>query len=244
MKNGIIIPTHPDYFHWTEQMLASAQNENIILVFSSKEDQDNLKHDCRSIVVPPKPNNYESVVAYKKIKALSLLYKEYDYLATMDTEILFLRPTTPHLKSIWDNNCIIANCSLKGATIINQCLEDLNLKDYPYSTNLYYWFNEIQVYPTYLVQEFLDWLPSNIRNLSFDYLLFSIFMITKHNHELKLIKGISNYSIIEDYFEKPEFHYLAEKVNWSTYFSGVEKLDNIKVLFHLDRVPLPKDFKL
>jgi hypothetical protein len=243
MKNGIVVPTHPKDFHWTEQLLRSAKEEEIILVFSSEEDKKAFSFDCKSIVVGNKPDNIESVATFKKLKALEILHKDYDYLATIDTECMFLKTTTPYLKDIWNNNCIVANCSISGADIIKQCLIDTNVKDYPYSNNLYFWFNDIQVYPTSLVSEFLEWCPKNIKLASFDYLLFGIFMITKHNHNLKLIKGVENFGIIENLTKYPDIYPLVKETNWSPYFPGVEKYDNVKILFHLDRYPLG-DIKL
>lgn len=241
--NGIIVPTHPKDFHWTEQLLKSAgPEENIILIFSSEEDYQQFKLPCNYIIVPPKPNHIESVATYKKLEALSQLYDKYDYLATMDTEAIFLKPVTPHLESIWENNCLVGNSTEHGVIFIESCLRDVNI-NYPLPTNTYYWFNEIQVYPTNLIPEFMKWLPQFIHDCSFDYLLFTIFMITNNNHKLRILNGHSYQGIIEDLGMDRYSHnrHFAAEVNWSTWFPGVEKLDNIKILFHLDRFPIQGD---
>lgn len=238
--NGIIVPTHPRDFHWTEQLLKSAgPEEHIILIFSSEEDYQSFKLSCDYLIVPPKPHYIESIVTYKKLKALSLLHDKYDYLATIDTESIFLKPLTPFLKDIWDNNCLVGNVSYFGEYIIEDCLKNIKI-NYPLPTNIYYWFNEIQVYPTKLIPDFINWLPKFINHYSFDYLLFTIFMITNNNHKLRMLNGHSYYSLIEDlgldYYSYNR--HLAAEVNWSPWFPGIEKFDNIKILFHLDRFPI------
>lgn len=235
--NGIIIPTYPKDFHWAHRLFDSATSEeNMIFVFSSANDRKLFRRDCNYIVVPPKPKSIEAYPIYKKLEALRQLHHKYEYLTTLDSECLFLKPTTPYLKDIWDNNCLVANRCKAGHEYINQCLDDLKITDYPLDKNLYFWFNDIQVYPTSLIPEFLDWLPKKISFNSFDYLLFGIFMITKYNHPLRILDADTDKeSIVEKMGDYPQHYDLLKQVNWSTWFPGVEKYNNLKMLYHLDR---------
>jgi hypothetical protein len=237
--NGIIVPTCPRDYHWAYQLLDSAgPEENIIFIFSSVRDKNDFKRTCNYLIVPPKTPFIEAPPIYKKLTALRMLHDKYEYLSTLDSESLFLKPTTPYLKEIWDNNCLVANKSGNGDFFINQCLSDLGINDYPLDKNLYWWFNDIQVYPTKLIPEFLDWLPKKISFNSFDYLLFGIFLITKYNHQLRILDAFTEReSVIERMCCHPEHRELVKQVNWSSWFPGVEKYDNLKMLFHLDRCP-------
>lgn len=237
--NGIIVPTHLHHFHFTYNLLKSAsQEEEIILIFSSEEEYKQFEMPCKYLIIENNQDKIHSAATFKKLKALEILADKYDYLATIDTETIFLRPVTPHLKEIWDNNCFVANFSRRGHEIIEECIKTLNI-DYKLDPNLYFWFNDIPVYKTSYIREFLDYLPEVIYYYSFDHMLFTIFMMEKHNQQLKIINGMPEYSIIEELSleQNASMRYLAGKTNWSTYFNGVEKLDNIKMLFHLDRYP-------
>jgi hypothetical protein len=240
MKNGIIVPTHPKDFHWTYQLLDSASDEEeIIVIFSCEEDYLKFERVCKFLIAPKKPDYIESNPTYKKLYALSKLYKDYEYLATIDTECIFLKPTTPYLEEIWNGNCFIANKSIEGNRFIESCLEDLGIANYPYETNLYFWFNEIQIYPCSLIPQFLAWIfGKDIHKNSFDYLMFGIFMIMEKGQKLKILDcGEENIKdgVIEDMNLYVNCRDLVKEVNWSSWFMGIQEFDNIKMLLHLDR---------
>ena len=238
--NGIIVPTCPKDFHWTYGLLDSAErfNENVIVVFSSEQERIDFNRSCNHIVVGPKPDRIESWTTYKKLEALARLCDQYDYLATIDTESVFIRPCTTELKSIWDGNCFVANNTTHcGSQFVESCLKDLNTAtdtvNYPYDTNLFCWFNEIQVYPTELIMPFLNWLTKGIIHLaSFDYLLFSIFMITKRGHKFRILDCSTPCAVIEGLAHLPQHQHLVSQVYWSVWFPGVETVPSKKILFH------------
>lgn len=249
MKNAIIVPTHQKDFHWTYDLLMSASDkEHIIIVVDSEDDKIvfdrkvtwNCECEYTFLIAPPYENLYGwSTPTYKKIRGLAYAIDKFDYVATIDTESLFLKPVCPELKTIWDNNCLVCNESTQGHNYIESCLKDLGLDKFHYSTNYYWWFNDIQVYPTNLIQEFLHWLPKRISPKSFDYLMFGIFMVEVKKHKLRMIDGISHDGLIEELPLHMDMVEQVSQVNWSTWFPGVEKYENIKMLFHLDRFPKP-----
>ena len=216
------------------------------IIRERERERESLLSSYDYIISSDKPENINSIITHKKLDALKRLYHKYEYLAVIDAECLFLRPTTPYLKDIWDKNCFVANSSCLGSEYIIHCLQDMKINNYPYDVNFYYWFNEMQVYPSYLIPEFLSWIgKSNIHIYSFDYLLFTVFMIMNHGHKLRVIESPCKAlnGLAEELGADKQAPYrrdIVKHIHWSTWFDGIEEFENIKMVFHLDRYPIKR----
>lgn len=243
MTNAIVVPTYPKDFHWTYKLLDTAsKDENIILVFGSEDERKAFSHPFTNVakIVAPQQNVW-SIPTYKKTFGIMRAQQwGLDYVATIDTEAVFLQPTTPKLEEIWKKNPFVANyySDSYNRNYIYECLQCKRLdpiSDYPYPTNLYYWFNDIQVYPCKLVMPFLEWLPTELPHYCYDYLMFGLYMITQHDHELRILDAKVDYGVVEDMPKHQQHAHFLSDVHWSPYFKGVEKYDNLLMYFHLDR---------
>lgn len=238
--NCIMIPTHPKDYHYVYDLLDTAtEEENIVIVFSSLADKNQFRHKfkCRAIIVDLNSsedrNNY---ITRKKLKGLEAIYKDYEYIAVIDSECKFLRPTTPHLGEIWKKNCLLANHSDLGGNLMSKVagLCGITLRD-----GLYPWFNDIPVYKTSILPGFLPWAWSKREAMmdynSFDYLLFCLYCRFVLGLEWRVFgsgdKSIYGLTEGERWAQNGQLlmdtHWSIPVFNWYP--------ENIKMLFHLDR---------
>lgn len=245
-RSLILVPTHPGHFHWARQLLDSAtEAENICLGFSNEADARTFSHPFpyRVCIIDPIVDEHNGTFTFinrKKFNLLRKLQHDYDYIACIDDEAVFLRPMTPHLKDLWDANSFLASHSIDGKKIMDTCYR---LCGYESPDDLYPWFNSPPIYKTDSLPGFFTWLDARdpeVHNcgVAFDFLLYSIYW----RMELKLPWRVLGPNVTKWHglVEHPEWHRhtdLHNQVAWSTYFPGVENHENIKMLFHLDRYP-------
>lgn len=242
-NNLIIVPIHPPHFHWATNLLDSASSsENIALGFSNQDDANSFHH-----TFPFKPliynvsNEYDEgeFITKKKLNLLKQVYTDYDYISIIDAESKFLKPVTNCLEEIWNNNSFIANHSVDGAKIMKGISESCG---YSYNDDLYPWFNCMPIYKSDLLPDFFNWLNSHKAALkcygAFDFLIFATYCRYELNIPWRVLDGHAWHGLVENKEYWAQYPHLINQVPWSTYQKGIEKHSNIKMLFHLDRIPI------
>jgi hypothetical protein len=238
MSNLIIVPIHPPYFDWAKQLLDSASSEeNIALGFSNQNDANSFSHPFPfQTLISNVPEGEEGYINKKKFDILRQVYQNYQYVSIIDAEAKFISPVTPILEDIWNSNCFLANHSANGYKYVKDIADMCN---YDYSDDLYPWFNCMPIYKSDLLPDFFKWLDDRKHILnsyySFEFLIFALYCRYELNLPWKILEGHSWDGLVEFADDWKNNTHLHNQVMWSTYFEGVEKLPNIKMLFHLDR---------
>lgn len=237
--------------------------EELIFVFSDniqkekfrKRIKDSFNIEIAYLILPQEELHFKSKVTVKKIYALRSLMYDYDYLALVDSESIFIKKENFYelFEEIWDTGTFL-NCNISpdGFFIQRDCFRTLSKKIYnnkiirsefdDFRYNL--WFNEIPVYKCSTLPSFMKWLDSFDKNgwmnkwNCFDYYMYVAYLVLYENkHLIKHPDIISNGGVMEYLFERP----ISEQVDiinklgthWSSNKCAIN--DNICMLFHLDR---------
>lgn len=237
-----IVPTFNGHFSFTDKLLSSASSEEqICLIFSSDDERNDFKSKFNH-------QNYKSLIyaapdypaINKKLYALDVLSDQYDYIAAIDDESIFIKHTSPILETIWNANPLVANPSILGREIMEQHLKLLGIDNYPIDTNLYWWFNQIPVYKSDNIKDFLNWLKChnystdsmnqfNCVYKGFDYIFYGIYLIMEHGYIPRIIQKEALHGLIESNIND---HELLSQVNWSVQAI----VPSTHILFHQDRL--------
>lgn len=240
-ENLIIVPIYPPDFQWATKLLDSASSsENIALGFSNQNEASSFHHSFPFKTLISNVSDIEDgFINKKKLDLLKQAYFKYKFVAIIDAECKFLKPVTTSLEEVWNNNCFLANHSIDGARIVRELA---TLCGYDHTDDLYPWFNCMPIYKSDLLSEFFIWLdnkkPFLTPSLGFDFLLFALFCRYEKNIPWRVLDGNAWHGLVEnaDVWEKHK--HLLNQVVWSTYQKDIEKNQNIKMLFHLDRYPI------
>lgn len=241
-NNLIIVPVYPPHFQWAIKLLDSASTEeNISLGFSNQNDANSFNHTFPfRTLISDVPEGETGFVGKKKLNLLKQVYSEYNYIAIIDVESKFLKPTTTCLEEFWNDNCFLANHSIDGSRIVKEITSACG---YNHNDDLYPWFQEIPIYKSELLPGFFKWLNEKKEVLycfsGFDFILFSIYCRYELNMTWRTLgteKDIAWHGANED--PARCYTHLAVHSHWSSWFPGVENLSNIHLLMHLDRFPI------
>lgn len=253
-KSCTIIPTHQPHFGFTINALES-YNKNVggdlYLIFSNTSEYQNFKAKTTEkfnyLILDESYYKHSNIINAKKFYAVNELAKKYKYLAVFDAEIEFVKPYDEYFeyKQIFKSKQFKGNISTNGREILTINIDLLQL-DEP-SKNIvleetqnldyYWWFNEACVYETQTFYEFFEWLKSKdtydrimSTHLCFDYLLYSIWLISYKNFKIKKFDG-SN-------FKWGALEYTPDLDIINQYKSLVSKNSNseyTKIIIHKDR---------
>lgn len=228
-------------------------------VFTNKEHKDkfsirveSLNQELKYLILPVALDKYKSKITVKKMFALEQLMAEYDYLAAIDSESLFIRSVDYNtvFDEIWKNQSgLNSNISTDGFHILHRCyeaiglLEDKTLKQEFENYKYNFWFNEIPVYKCDTLPDFFRWMSNfpiekwGNEWCCFEYYLYVAFLLKEKNFHLRRYKYYSFYGIMEDmtlFSRKKQLEIISKfQTHWT---SNKEVLnDGICMLFHLDR---------
>ena len=191
-------------------------DEEIYFVFSDEAQKNKFRNriyeafseEISWLILPEEQLHYKSKVVVKKMYALRMLKDQYDYLAMVDSESLFIKKGDfPKLfEEIWNKRlCLNCNISVLKTpdSYMRRCFQTLGLyhdkilkKEFHYF--IYnFWFNEIPVYKCNNLTEFFSWLDKFNENgwkntfECFEYWMYAAFLIKEKGYHLNHYRVIS-----------------------------------------------------
>lgn len=210
-KTCFIIPfkrsTKDDYcVHlFLESSIKYNMSKYLVFIVDSEEESDYLKDidkDIITIIANKKITQSNcNVPSIKKFYGLEQLYKDYDYMATIDCDTLFLKQFNPYdiFKEIWETK----SCFYKARTIdliphkrLLRCAcrlgldNNLLLRKETDNFNYNIWFSDITVYKSDNLERFFNWIYSTylkdntsiydnllVDSVNFDYYVYWYWLI-------------------------------------------------------------------
>ena len=262
MYMAIVIPIHPPHYQYAKHIIDKLKKIDLYFVFTTHTDLKNFPHTCNSIVLEDyleesqiqKINAKNIFPSLKKLIALSLLYKKYDYISCIDAEIKVLKE--PDLRLIYESRTVIGGYINKNAErkiIWNSTVLTTHQKYHPQLKSIsedfhyYTWWSVFPVYKSSTIPNFLIFIGFNnmiqfidklnwffFEHMAYNYycLLFENFKKIKikngsHSLEFEGLKVIKNYE-----------HYNLGWVNANAYKENKKYYDDnrtIYFVYHLDR---------
>lgn len=214
------------------------------VVYEQLMASNNVEYEC--IVAPKPPDDLRHCIPlFKKLWALEFLQdRSIRYIAICDCETLFLTSITQYdLRRIHENGFFV-NKSSKGYDVnLKYFQKQWTLqpnKKYGLNPIYYWWFNDIPVYDTNLVEKFLSWLRHDTKkalNGGFDQILYGMY-----RHDFESV----NFTMIDQEKHRwgcVEFNSAPleslRQTSWCTKKAydkfGAEQLPNIKMILRLER---------
>lgn len=277
-KCAFVIPLHPKHFDYGYYIFYYLLNKNVDLYFvftdnnekddflqkikNENSDNNEVKYliltDFTELEVVKRTNSFVSI---KKWFALSILYKKYDYISCIDSEIKFLGENTDFyniMKTIVDNKIICGGKLNKNSdfeiNIVRDSLIKLTdeifhepLKQISHDYLIYTWWCNLPVYDCKISEQFLEWIHFSNNSLErfcwniFDDMTYNFFCILCHNYQFKIIKNCSHSlefsnSTLVEHVDKNicKLYWVnnnAYKQNKIYY-----ETNNFQIVFHLDRL--------
>lgn len=215
-----IIPTYPPHYAYTINAIITHNQfvkSDLYLIFTNNQDYIlfnqtisnlNLTHlRWKFLILDFVPRPQDNIITIKKFYAVEKLLTLYKYIGVFDSEILFVKTfdTDTVYQKIDDSKIFKSNKRhnsnhLFDLSSIMGYEENKILISETENFTQYWWFNEICVYEREKFSEFYQWFKEhknydNIINkfMSFDYLIYSIWLIC--NKQYKLKKHLKNYSL-------------------------------------------------
>jgi len=270
-----IIPVYPPHFHYLS-FLNDNNNIDIYLILSYKNDYNILQtynyKNYKTIILEDylttdTINNIIAknvIITFKKYFGLELLYKKYEYIAIIDSEVKF--KNTNKIYNLFKNYCdnkIILGTNIKKDNKFYNMVKDINinssmfftitdlniLKDKTNDFNFYFWFSDIPIYDCKYVSNYLNYIKFNdyisFINLTnfyvFDYVSYIYYMIIYCNYTLV---DISKYNIERNWSLEGCKRDIYEKVVTDIKYAPLWIIDycytdnineNIILSYHIDR---------
>jgi hypothetical protein len=234
---------------------------DLCFVFSSEEHKKKFRsmleekvYNLELLVVPDYYGAYKNPIVAKKFYAIRTIYSQYDYVAAVDCESLFIKEVDMNevLDEIWENRTMLSsNQSDIGLELMSSCANFLGLKNneklIKETENFKYnmWFNEIPVYKSDTLGEFFSWIDKNdyqeiVFNEwdCFDYYVYCYFLIVEKNYKILKNKRVTIASAMEEInrYSLKERHRIEKemKTHWTPNKEFYNN-DSIAMFFHLDR---------
>jgi hypothetical protein len=270
-----IIPVYPPHFHFLS-FLNDTNNVDIYIVLSYKNDYNILQtynyKNYKTIILedyltPDTINNIIAknvIITFKKYFGLELLYKKYDYIAIIDSEVKF--KNTDNIYNLFKeycNNKQILGANIKKDNRFYNMAQDINisssmffndkeidiLKNITNNFNFYFWFSDIPIYDCKYIGDYLIYINFNdyiafinkINFYVFDYISYIYYMILNDNYS---VIDISNYDISRNWSLEGCNYDIYNKVVtnikyvplWIIDYCYTDNINkNIILTYHIDR---------
>lgn len=275
-KCAFCIPLHNKHFIYAYDLIKELSNEPVDLyfIFTTKIDKDhffsnikygqNIKYlilsEFADIELIKKQNCFPAI---KKLYALSVLYKNYDFISCVDSEIEFINKTNFYdvMKQISKQKIICGGDISTNKDSVKQykyIIQDtltnivpLNdrdeMKRISKKYNIYTWWSNLPVYESKKIPIFLNWINFNndsfIKKMNwsvFDDMLYNYFLILKYKYKLYIVPNLQH-SL--EYAPSKIIEYVDKnicKIYWvnKTAFLDNKKYykhNNFYLIYHIDR---------
>ena len=262
-KNKIcfLIPTHLPRFERAYAFMRSFMDcglkdqADLCFVFSNYSDEITflVKYGggFRSIVLENElksVRDYSGIVNIKKLYALYLLQQDYKYIIILDDESMIIKNI--NLMDMCDK--FVSNRLLYGnqtqsdwSYIYNESVKFFEKKP---PKELYFWFNQLCIYPCKFLQDFFDksglerdFIKHNFSRISwgsFDYMVFGFYLIAYQEFKILDLECLSDWGAIEHnrltLYSKKIFSIKFYHSNPNSL--NIKDRDNVFCLIHLDRM--------
>ncbi|WP_293651986.1 hypothetical protein [uncultured Campylobacter sp.] len=262
-KNKIcfLIPTHLPRFERAYAFMRSfidcglKDQADLCFVFSNYSDEIAflVKYGggFRSIVLENElksVKDYSGIVNIKKLYALYLIQQDYKYIIILDDESMIIKNI--NLMDMCDE--FVSNRLLYGnqtqsdwSHIYNESVKFFEKKP---PKELYFWFNQLCIYPCKFLQDFFDksglerdFIKHNFSRISwgsFDYMVFGFYLIAYQEFKILNLECLSDWGAIEHnrltLYSKKIFSIKFYHSNPNSL--NIKDRDNVFCLIHLDRM--------
>ena len=262
-KNKIcfLIPTHLPRFERAYAFMRSFMDcglkdqADLCFVFSNYSDEITflVKYGggFRSIVLENElksVRDYSGIVNIKKLYALYLLQQDYKYIIILDDESMIIKNI--NLMDMCDE--FVSNRLLYGnqtqsdwSYIYNESVKFFEKKP---PKELYFWFNQLCIYPCKFLQDFFDksglerdFIKHNFSRISwgsFDYMVFGFYLIAYQEFKILDLECLSDWGAIEHnrltLYSKKIFSIKFYHSNPNSL--NIKDRNNVFCLIHLDRM--------
>ena len=271
-KCAFVIPLHPKHFYYGYYIINELINTDVDLYFIFTNLQDKnlfeqklskttvlnflLLDTFTNLSIVEQTNSFVSI---KKLFALSILYKKYDYISCIDSEIKFINKNNFYdmMKNIVDNKIICGgkiklNMLFEKDIIYNSLIKITDvlfhnkLKNISQDFTIYTWWSNLPVYDCKIAHEFLQWIDFSNTKLErfcwhvFDDMLYNYFCVLLHNYKLEIIPNcnhsleLSSTQVIEHVNNNICKLYWVNKHAYSQNINYYHN-NNFNIVFHLDR---------
>lgn len=252
---------HFDYgINLLKSKIENHVTSDLFFIFSSelqkvKFERMTIENCCNSIfkflILPEEDTSYKSQVTVKKFYGLNCLKDKYKYIATIDSEVRFIKTVDfdSLFEEMWNNNDMLkANKSPNGFFIMRKCFKTLGLYNNKIlkkeTSNYLYniWFNDIPIYKCEMLRDFFRWLSAlnqSYKNewMCFEYYIFMAFLIIEKGYHIRKFNieslgGVMEYLYI---FPKKKQQDIVRLLD--THWTSSEEciFEEASIRFHLDR---------
>jgi len=269
---AFVIPIFQPHYKYANHIIESLKNFHVYFVFTHVKDFDEFPHkNVRHIILEKYLQPHQILTinkkrihpSFKKLFALYLLHKQYDYICCLDAEIHVIKP--PNLKEVYEDKKIIGGIlqpfmtgesRILNFTIFGHCHNENDkqkLKELSNHGTFYTWWSTMPVYKCENVPKFLDYigfykldrfleLENNafFENMCYNYYCllyegFKMIIVPTLCHSLEF----SHHGIVK---EQSKHHKLGW-VNMNAYLENPNYYKNNKyiyIVYHLDRKQFPQ----
>jgi hypothetical protein len=267
-KSCIIAPVHPPKFMPYGIDFISSYNsyfddEDIFLIFSSKEESDQFKLISKNLkynsIICDEPIG-SSPITQKKIFGLKYIFNntDFDKVGAVDTDSIFIKSLDydHSFEKYIKNKKIYTTYSIGHGNphieypikFFNQ--EDIGkIREVTHDFKAFFWFNEI---PIYYKEYFLDFIKyinyeenkNKLKFKDFDFIIYVYYLLINNLVDLDFLK-INNqiinlpYGFLEhqNILNTNDFQNLIKYINpmWIKTQIDTKYMDNIFMQFHCDR---------
>jgi hypothetical protein len=267
---AIVIPIHPPHYHYAKHIIEKLKKVDIYFIFTTQDDLKNFPHSCKSFVLEDyleqsqiqKIKDKNIFPSIKKLFALALLHKKYEYISCIDAEIKVLKE--PDLALIYESRTVIGGYIDKDAErkiIWNSTVLTTKQKYHPalkeLSDNFHYytWWSVFPVYKSSTIPDFLEFIGFNQLNQFIEKLNWFFFENMTYNYYCLLFENFKKLKIengghsleFEDSIVLQKFeHYNLGWVNAKAYNENPDYYDSHKTIYfvyHLDRFGVSQESK-
>ncbi len=246
-----------------ESAVKCGTSEDLYFVFSDQAQQDKFMDHCMKrfdkkpgkILYDDPLKDCRNPVSMKKWYGIRALSDQYDYIAAIDCECIFLKAqqTGKILDEIWNTQSFLrCNKSTVGASDVKKCAEALGLDQderlirETQGFTLTWWFNEIPVYKASDLNAFFEWLdePDRYKTVyhewcCFDYYVYVIWLILYRDMHLRALPYTNIAGTIEGLWGSLSFNKAGiEKcfnTHWTSRNERLENNERLCIQFHTDR---------
>jgi hypothetical protein len=270
-KCAFCIPLHPKHFNYGYEIIdaLNGTDADLYFIFTDDADKDafykDIEGDVNYLILSDfvdikRLNKNRSWVSVKKMYALSKLYKRYEYISCIDSEVMFINKTFYKSMKHTSNDKMICGGDISDSAnrdyikIIKESLTNIvpvkdraKLKQISQDYSIYTWWSNLPVYDSSKARGFLDWVQFNNTDFIdkmtwyvFDDIVYNYYVILKYNYKLVVIPDIntsleyaSNKIIQQVDKEICKLHW----VNYSQYKLDEDyyKKNDFIIAYHLDR---------
>ena len=271
-KCAFCIPLHPKHFHYGYEIADTLKGSDadLYFIFSDNAEKELFYKDVyddhfnylilSDFVDINRLEENRSWVSVKKLYALSKLYKKYEYISCIDSEVMFINKSFyKTMKAVVDTKIICGGDTSDSANkdfakITKQSLTNIvpdydraDLKTISQNYKIYTWWSNLPVYDCDKTNDFLHWIGFNNTDFIdkmtwyvFDDMVYNYFLVLKYNYKLIVVPEI-NTSL--EFASNEVLQKVDSKlcklywVNYSEYKKDESYYKNNKfiIAFHVDR---------